>query len=361
MRAALALERSRVANPAAQLAWVRSWQTSTLLVKNGAFDAEDIAAIKTFCAARSFDVAFYPGMRPEEANRYNVVAPPDLFDGATALLGPGRDDFLQNYKFNIDPATDDRPHFFHFFKWRSLPELLHLKGQGGLPLLEWGYPVLVATLAQAVFASLLLIGVPAAWSSWSGAGQYNAMPLAGSRGRVLIYFMAIGFGFMFVEIAFIQKFVLFLSHPLYAVAVVLFAFLLFAGIGSRVSKHMEGSAKLRHPLAAVTLAIGVSAALCLILLAWLIQHAMGLPDAARILISVVLIAPLAFFMGMPFPLGLARVEATNTRLIAWAWGINGCASVTGAVLATLLAIHVGFTAVVVVALVMYAVAASARP
>jgi hypothetical protein len=361
--AVVALERSGVADPGSRLALVRSWKTSTLLVKNGAFDGEDIAAIKAFCVARSFDVAFYPGMRPEEANRYNVVERPDLFDGAVALLGPGREAFLQGYKFHIAPATDDKPHFFHFFKWRSLPELLSLKGRGGLPLLEWGYPVLVATLVQAAVASLLLIGLPLAWVTWIGARQNDSMPLAGPRGRILVYFLAIGFGFMFIEIAFIQKFVLLLSHPLYAVAVVLFAFLLFAGIGSRVSRRLaEGTGpRLRHPVAAVAGAIAASAALCLVLLPWLFQHAMGLPDAARILISVALIAPLAFFMGMPFPLGLARVEATDARLIPWAWGINGCASVTGAVLATLLAIHVGFTAVVVAALVLYGVAAAARP
>lgn len=109
------------------------------------------------------------------------------------------------------------------------------------------------------------------------------------------------------------------------------------------------------------LAIGLSVALSLTLLSWLFEHAMGLPDVARIVISVALIAPLAFFMGMPFPLGLARVEACDAGLVPWAWGINGCASVTGAVLATLLAIHVGFAAVVVVALVLYGVAAVARP
>ncbi len=360
--AVVALERLGVADPASRLALVRSWQTSTLLVKNGAFNTEDIAAIKAFCAARSFDVAFYPGMKAQEANRYNVVAPPDLFDGATALLGPRRDEFLQSYKFHIDPASDDRPHFFHFFKWRSLPELLSLKERGGLPLLEWGYPVLVATLAQAALASLLLIAAPAAWVTWVGARQRNRTPLAASRSRVLIYFAAIGFAFMFIEIAFIQKFVLFLSHPLYAVAVVLFAFLLFAGIGSAASKrfHDASAPMLRHPQALVA-AIALSAALCLSLLPWLFEHAMALPDAVRIPISAALIAPLAFFMGMPFPLGLARVEAGDARLIPWAWAINGCASVTGAVLATLLAIHVGFTAVVIAALVLYGVAAAARP
>ncbi|UUZ75668.1 hypothetical protein LP414_28910 [Polaromonas sp. P1(28)-13] len=186
--AVVALERSGVADPGSRLAMIRSWKTSTLLVKNGAFSDADIAAIKAFCVARSFDLAFYPGMRPEEANRYNVVERPDLFDGAAALLSPGREAFLQGYKFHIAPATDDKPHFFHFFKWRSLPELLSLKEQGGLPLLEWGYPVLVATLVQAVVASLLLIGLPLAWVA-RGRRSEEQQPatrrVAGPRPRLL--------------------------------------------------------------------------------------------------------------------------------------------------------------------------------
>ncbi|HEX6018082.1 MAG TPA: SAM-dependent methyltransferase [Burkholderiaceae bacterium] len=360
--AVAALQRSGVADPALRLALVRSWQTSTLLVKNGDFTGADIAAIRAFCRERSFDAAFYPGMPAHEANRYNVVAPPDLYDGATALLGAGADAFMQGYKFDITPATDDKPHFFHFFKWRSAPELLSLKAQGGLPLLEWGYPVLVATLAQAVLASLLLIAAPVAWVTWGGR-QRESAPGAASRRRVVVYFAAIGLGFMFIEIAFIQKFVLFLSHPLYAVAVVLFAFLLFAGLGSAWSKHWHGRnvPVLRRAEAAVVAAIALAASLCLAVLPWLARHAAALPELPKIAIAAALIAPLAFFMGMPFPMGLARVEAGDARLVPWAWAINGCASVTGAVLATLLAIHIGFTAVVVAALGLYAVASMARP
>ena len=350
-----ALERSGATDSASRLVLIRSWKTATLLVKNGSFDAADIAAIRAFCGARSFDLGYYPGMRPEEANRYNVVERPDLFDGASALLGPGRDAFVRDYKFDIAPATDDRPHFFHFFKWRSLPELLASRGRGGLPLLDWGYPVLAATLVQATLASLLLIGLPMAWVSRRRSHAHEApRGERRARGRMLAYFLAVGFGFMFIEIAFIQKFVLFLGHPHYAVAVVLFAFLLFAGIGSRVAA--------RHPpVKAVVWAIAASAALCLLLLPILLRHAIGWPDAAKIALSAMLIAPLAFFMGMPFPLGLARVEAVDARLIPWAWGINGCASVIAAVLATLLAIHLGFTAVVLAALLLYGLAAAARP
>jgi hypothetical protein len=118
---------------------------------------------------------------------------------------------------------------------------------------------------------------------------------------------------------------------------------------------------LRHAELTVVAAIALSAALCLSLLPWLFQNAGALPGPLRIVISAALIAPLAFFMGMPFPKGLARVEAGDSRLVPLAWAVNGCASVTGAVLATLLAIHFGFTAVVVAALVLYAVAATSRP
>jgi hypothetical protein len=87
---------------------------------------------------------------------------------------------------------------------------------------------------------------------------------------------------------------------------------------------------------------------------------MPLPDGFKIMISIGLIAPLAFAMGMPFPLGLARVVAGHTRLLVpWAWGVNACASVVAAIVATLLAIHVGFGAVVLVAVLLYALAAAA--
>ncbi|TMG90158.1 MAG: SAM-dependent methyltransferase, partial [Betaproteobacteria bacterium] len=247
-----------------------------------------------------------PGIDAAETNRYNVLPEPYFHDGAVALLGPERQAFFDRYKFDIVPATDDKPYFFHFFKWRTLPELLALKEQGGLPLLEWGYPVLVATLVQAVVASLVLILLPL-WIRARGAGQRDQ---AGwSRLRIAAYFTAIGFAFMFIEIAFIQKFLLFLSHPLYAVAVVLCAFLVFAGLGSRYSGRAAAvsGASLAWPVARPIAGIAVLASLYLIVLAALFRELMPLPDGFKIMISIGLIAPLAFAMGMPFPLGLARV------------------------------------------------------
>jgi hypothetical protein len=358
--AAVALERLGVAEPGRQLALIRSWKTATLLVKNGAFTPVEIAALEAFCRTRSFDADFYPGIKPEQANRYNVLDSSYFHDAAVALLGPQRETFIDRYKFAIAPATDDQPHFFHFFRWRTLTELVALKGQGGLPLLEWGYPVLIATLLQAIVASLLLIVLPLMVSRRS-IGNAGAQPP--SLLSVTLYFTAIGIAFMFVEIAFIQKFILFLAHPLYAVAVVLCAFLIFAGLGSRYAPRLvaQRSRFGTRSLAWPVFAIAGIAMVYLIALPAIFLQLMPLPDLARIAISIALIAPLAFAMGMPFPLGLSRLARRADALIPWAWGINACASVIAAILATILAIHLGFSVVIILAVGLYAVAAMVWP
>jgi hypothetical protein len=341
-----ALEAGGVKRPAARLAMIRGWKTVTLLVKNSDFTRREIAALRAFCRARSFDVAYYPGMRAGEANRYNVLDEPAFHDGAVALLGPQRRQFIDQYKFHIEPATDDRPHFFRFFRWDAAAEIFALREQGGMPLLDWSYPLLVATLLQAVAASLLLIVAPLALSRCR-----RTLPAA----PVVLYFLAIGFAFMFMEIAFIQKFVLFLSHPLYAVAVVLCAFLLFAALGSRLA----GRAPAAKNVTVAVMALGTLAVIYLAILPGLFRALIHLPDAAKIVISVLLIAPLALCMGVPFPTGLRRLADTREAAIPWAWAINGFASVVGAVLATLLAIHLGFAAVIMLAALLYAAASLA--
>ena len=179
---------------------------------------------------------------------------------------------------------------------------------------------------------------------------------------MVLYFFAIGLAFLFIEIAFIQKFILFLDHPLYAVATVLTAFLVFAGLGSAAIARLRVPAVPPARLAglAVTgiLAFGLFYTL---LLGPLFGSLMSLPLAARVLFGILLIAPLAFCMGMPFPLGLERVGRSMPGFIPWAWGINGCASVVSAVLASLLAIQFGFTVVIVSALLLYLAAALVFP
>src|SRR6266511_73893 len=224
-----ALERRGIGEPGRHLALVRSWNTTTLLVKNGPLTGEDAAAIRRFAEERAFDLGFLRGMSREEANRFNILDQHYFFDSAVALLGPQRKEFLRAYKFDVAPTSDDRPYFFDFFKWQTLPELLERRTVGGAALLDWGYAVLVATLVQASVLALVLILTPLLWL---GRHRPQAAAAALARWQIAVYFLAIGFAFLFVEIASIQRFVLFLGHPVYAIPVVLCAFLFFAGLGS---------------------------------------------------------------------------------------------------------------------------------
>ncbi|MDQ4059586.1 MAG: SAM-dependent methyltransferase [Pseudomonadota bacterium] len=348
--AVLALEQAGVSAPGDRLVMIRGWNTATLLVKKGPFEPAELARIRAFCEERSFDVAWYPGMPEAEANRFNRLAEPYLHRAAVALLGPERGQFLEDYKFYVAPATDDRPYFFRFFKWELLPELLALRAQGGLTQVDTGYLVHLGTLAQAAAASLALILLPLA------VLRPRRGDVSLARWRVALYFLALGFGFIFIEISFIQRFTLFLGHPLAAIAVVLAAFLIFAGLGSGASARL--AERWRAPLAVAAAGLVAFAGAYLVALPLLFSMLVALPLLVKAAIAIVLIAPLAFIMGLPFPLGLSRVSVEAPGLVPWAWAINGCASVVGAVLAGILAMHFGFTAVVCSALVLYALAAA---
>jgi hypothetical protein len=354
--AIVALERSGVADPGGRMMMIRSWNTATLLVKNGPVTGSDLERLRAFCRQRSFDLVWYPGMSAAQSDVYNRLEEPYFHEAAVALLGAQRAAFFERYKFDVRPATDDRPYFAHFFRWRTLPELLRLRERGGLPLIEWGYPLLAATLLQALVLGALFILLPL--RRLRGAG---AQPAA-LRARSALYFAAVGLGFMFIEIAFIQKFILFLSHPSYAVAVALFSFLLWAGVGSAASRRwMAGRRGRVPPVTWPVCGIAIACALYLLALPALTEILVRLPDAARIAAAILLIAPLGLCMGMPFPLGLEALSRSGGRTVPWAWGINACSSVAGAILATLLAIHFGFSAVILIAIGLYAVCAATFP
>ncbi|MGX2041702.1 spermidine synthase [Methylocaldum sp. MU1018] len=351
-----ALTRSGMSEPERRLMWIRGWQTSALLIKNGEISGPEIAALRQFCDERSFDLAYYPGIEAQQTNVYNQLKEPYFFEAATALLSPERESFIRRYKFDVRPAIDDRPYFFHFFKWPLLSEAFKLKGSGGLSLLDMGYPILLATLLQsAVIAALLILAPLGALMPRGYGGTEKRL-----RYGVFGYFFAIGLAFMFTEIVYIQKFILYLGHPLYAVAVVLAGFLIFAGMGSRYAAGIAPQHADLHIARAAKAIIAVSA-IYLALLPALFDASIALPAPAKVTAVLVLIAPLAFFMGWPFPLGLSRLAAEAEHLVPWAFGINGCASVIAAILATVLAIQFGQFRLLIAALSLYGLAGFARP
>ena len=349
-----ALTASGVETPADSLAWIRGWRTNTLMIKNGEFTDDDVAALVAFSSARSFDVIWHPGIAPQEANRFNRLDEPYFHDAAVALLGPAANSFVAKYKYDIEPATDDRPYFFNTFRWRLLPELVELRGRGGLGLLGWGYPILAATFVQAAILTVILVPLPLIFLG-------RATPAASGfvlKARVLAYFLALGFAFLFIEMVFIQKFVLFLGHPAFAWSGVLSTFLVFAGLGALASRRLAGRA---NPILIPLIGIAAMVLLYEFALPAFFEAAAPLSGPVRGAVSLLLIGPLAFWMGMPFPLGLARLGDNAPTLIPWAWAINGCASVLSPVLAIILAIHLGFTAVILLGVGLYGVAVLSFP
>lgn len=342
-----ACERAGWEEPRNRLAFIRSWNTATLLLSRTPFSAGQVEALKAFCDERSFDLCYYPGMRAEEANHSTVLERPFYFDAAQAILSMDREAFYHTHLFNVRPATDDRPHFFRFFKWTSLGILLRGMGTQWVPFVEWGYLALLAALLQALMASVLLVLLPFC----TGAGRDDE---GLARGPALVYFAALGLGYMFLEIAFIQRFMLLLAYPIYAVAVVLAAFLFFTGCGSYLfDRFFLG----RGGVVGLAVAgIVTVAAAYLLLLPSLFTVAEGWPRAARVGVSLVLLAPLALCLGFPFPAGLQHLSDRAPGWVPWAWCINGCASVLGAMLATLAGMHLGFTGVLLLALLSYSVA-----
>jgi hypothetical protein len=352
-----ALERAGIADPAQHVVLLRGWNTHTLLVRATPFTADDLVAVRRFAAARAFDLAWLPGMARDEANRHNVLDTPAFHDGAHALLGDGAGRFLADYKFDITPATDDRPHFFQFVRPGTLPELYRLRGAGGLALVDRGYPMLLAALLQALLLGGVLILLPLrVLRRRQGGGTWRARPWT-----VFAYFGAVGLAFMALEMAFIQKLVLFLGHPVHAVAVALAGFLVAAGIGSASTERLlarYGETAVRHGVLVAIALLGIG---YLVLLPGLFAQLLGWPEPARVAVALALIAPLGACMGLPLPLGLRRLAAKAPEAVPWAWGINGCASVVGAVLAALLALHFGFAAVVLIAVWLYLLTAVCAP
>ncbi|MCS7220577.1 MAG: hypothetical protein N0A15_04615 [Anaerolineae bacterium] len=343
-----ALAREGSARPADHLVAFRGIQTMTLLAFRTPPTHAEMAAIRAFAETRRFDLVAGPGVRPEEMNRVNRLPEPYYERAFAELLAGDRATFYRRYPFAVWPPTDDRPFFFHFFKWAQTPAILRTLGQTWQPFGGSGYFVLVALLALAVLASIFLIVLPLAVGRRLKAAPSTIRPASIGYLSVLLYFGGLGLGFLLVEIPLLQRFILFLGHPTLALAAVLSSLLLCSGLGSLLARRVR--------------LIPVLAGLVLLILAWpavldlAIDGMLGWPLWARLGATAGLLAPIGVLMGIPFPAGLARVEAVMPGMTAWAWAVNGCLSVISAVLAALLALDLGFHAVLWLGAASYALA-----
>ncbi|NIA14755.1 MAG: SAM-dependent methyltransferase [Nitrospiraceae bacterium] len=337
-------------DPARHLVLIRSWNDALVLVSRAPLSEVRIEAVRSFCRERELDLCYYPGISPDETNRFTVLEENTYFQFAKAVLSPNREAAYRESPFYVRPATDDRPYFFRFFKWSSAGILIRLLRSGTGSFVEWGYLVLAACIVQAIVAGAAIIALPLLF------GERAAHP-RGSRRCLLAGCGGLGLGYMFLEIAFMQRFMLFLSYPIYAIAVVLTAFLVFSGLGSLYAGRSRVP-KARIVARAVGGMILVAGGY-FVLLDPVFLACSGWSDPAKIGLSMALLAPLAFCMGIPFPTVLQLISDSHRPLLPWAWAVNGCASVAGASLATFIAVHSGLTALAVGALALYAMVAVA--
>lgn len=314
--------------------------------------------------------AFTP--EEEEAARDDLRAHPNL----TALYLPSahlwrsrnafsdlidRNDpygFAESYPFNVTPVTDNSPFLFFTLKTSQVLKQAAAEHKG----IDWkvnlGVVILLLVLLISIAAVLAFLILPLVFSR--RRARPPALPLA--------YFVAIGLGYMLVEITFIQRLVLFLGNPTYAITVVIFLLLLSSSAGSWASQRwFTRFTRVKFLLAAIVAALLIEVAV----LPRLLTSLVGLPFAVKLAVSGLILIPIGFAMGTPFPNGLrqlARAKQTSPGAqveapegIEWAWAMNAGSSVLGSVLAMVIAVHVGLAITLAAGAVAYLAALALTP
>lgn len=338
-------------DPAQNILALRGYNTGTLLVKVTGFSDIELKKIREFSSGRNFDLVYAPDIDRSEVNQYNILTEPLYFETFQELLYTfPREEFYRTYTFDVSPPTDDKPFLGHYFKWSQANQIMAEFGKTWQPFGGAGYFVIIALLLLAVTVALFLIILPIIVfqirkyinpldNNFNSINKFSLGP-SNHRKRYILYFIyfgLLGLGFLFVEIPLIQGFILYLGHPSFALSTILFTILLFSGIGSRINQHVS-----------LLPAISILVIILLfqpIILPYVFETTLGFPIITRITVTIMLLAPVGFLMGIPFPSGIKNVSEIdqNPVLTPWFWAINGSISVISSILAALLALSFGFT------------------
>ena len=332
-----ALEQMGMENPHDHIAIVAKPESlvATLLVKRSPFTLEDSQQVVDVAQQMGWTVLQAPGM----------VAEPPVRD---LIYNDDRAAFFRNYVADIAPTTDDRPYFFYTLRLNNLADWQYEKGVSARN--NQGVFVLYSLVVIVTVLAVLTIILPLWWK------RRDALAHVPGRWRYIGYFACLGLAFMLVEIPLIQRFALFLGHPVYALAVILFSVLIFSGVGSYLTGRLTVH---RSPVAVASWVLPlliVTVSIYAFTLTDVLRSLLHLELPWRVLTSVLLIAPLGLLMGMPMPLGIAALGSSRPELIPWMWGINGATSVVASVLAVAVSLNVGLRATLLIGVAVYAVA-----
>jgi len=313
-----------ISDPAPHLALARNWDSFLIVVSNAPLSNEQIEELRRYTDERNFDLIFYPGISTGELNRFHVLDHPYYHESTVSVLKGSHALYLKDFPLNVDPQNDDRPFHNQYLRWSKIGELLKNVGSPMYALVLSGEMIVVIVFAIALLISFLLLYLPVALT-------------AGRAPPMILYFLALGAGFMFVEMAFIKELTFLLGDPVLALSFVLAAILLFSGAGGFASDRLKAN-NLKWILALLAATVLVLA----ILIYFLVQAIMSLALWIRIVISLLVILPASFLMGFPFPTAI-RLLVRNSAHRAYGWAANGSTSVLTSIVAVQIAMIAGIS------------------
>ncbi|MBC2705790.1 hypothetical protein, partial [Desulfobacula sp.] len=319
---------------------IRSLQTLTLLVSKSPITGKMIDKTKTFAKERLFDLVYYPGISENQVNRFIQLKTPVYHEALQKLFSNDSKDFIEAYDFDIRAATDNRPYFYNFFK-PAVIRYIKTYGPSQIPVTEWGYLILLIILLPVLVISFVFIVLPLLITGPKATRM---------KKTIFAYFSLIAAGYFFIEMSMIQKMILFLGHPSYSLSVIIAGLLIFSGIGSLFSTRIFPESK---RIFFSSLCIIFVTGFYLIFMDPIFSFFISFSLGQKVVLTLMMIAPLGFFMGIPFPCALNFLKREDEFSLAWAWGINGFFSVISILLATILAIIFGFKVVMLIAILCY--------
>ena len=325
-----------VANPRGHLLLVTRDKVATLLVSPSAFTDLDRTVLERITAESSFDLQVTPWHAPSD-DRFRRIADATSIDAlAAATADP---------VFDFSPPTDRRPFFFNLLKPGAALRFTDV--DLGSPGVMRGNLIATRTLVALGIIASVLVAAIIGWPLVRTGRPDVPAPIFRAS---FAYFALIGFGFMFVQIPFLQRFSVYLGHPTYAFSIVLFLMILSAGLGSLASDRLDLASRVVRLIPVV---VGVGALVQAALLQSAISLTVGWPLPARTAVVAAFIVPLAFVMGTCFPIGMRLLGRYSHRVTAWMWGINGACGVMGSIVAVMTSMWIGIDAGLVIAALMY--------
>ena len=335
-----ALQRLGQPNPARNVMVVRensdqlqAWGAQdTILVSRQPFSQSDIDTVVKAAAVGHIQPVYVPGTERSTAFR-------DL------LLAKNLEQFYDSYVFDVRPVSDNRPFFFYTVQARDLWNYVwHASRESADYKINTALPLLFGLVGISIVAMFIILLLPPLVLG-------HRLPSEPGAVRALLYFLFIGAGYILIQVALIQKFVLFLGHPTDALTVIIFSMLISSGFGSFASRRIVRG-ELRH-LTRVFAFIVAAVLVLAVVVTPITSSGVGLPFPLKVVISVLLIAPAGFAMGMPFPTGLNLLEKIMPESVRWAWAINAAASVMGSAAAMFLAIYLGLQITLIIGGLFY--------